>query len=78
MVYTNPFLIWTPTPAEGGTATRNLYDEAAAYGIHPTVASSTKIHCCLQVISSGTMATLPTGGITDLTFRCSSLVKGRC
>jgi len=32
MVYANPFLIWTPTKAEGGNATRNLYDEAYYWG----------------------------------------------
>ena len=33
MVYANPFLIWTPTKAEGGNATRNLYDEAYYWGL---------------------------------------------
>jgi len=32
MVYVNPFLIWTPTVAEGGNATRNLFDEAYSLG----------------------------------------------
>merc|ERR1719183_1916333 len=32
MVYMNPFLIYTPTKAEGGNATRNLFDEAYVNG----------------------------------------------
>ena len=42
MVYVNPFLIWTPTVAEGGNATRNLYDEANYYGA-PLSASALRL-----------------------------------
>ena len=44
MVYVNPFLIWTPTKAEGGNATRNLYDEANYLGM--------RVATCLEKLKS--------------------------